>query len=215
MDAMLQERIAGRRTASIEQARKLLQCCLLLLLCQLPGLCAASARDARAKIDGTGDINGNINGDIKAELSPTPRLQPVVASGLPHRRYDPRAATVAIVDVDGLLLNNDATGLGSWGENPVSVFRERLDAIECDPHVCAVVIRINTPGGSVTATDIMWRDLTAFKKRTCVPVVACLMDVAAGGGYYLATAADSIVAHPTTRHRRHRMHLKRLQSCKT
>ena len=80
----------------------------------------------------------------------------------------------------------------------MSVFRERLDAIECDPRICAVVIRINTPGGSVTATDIMWRDLMAFKRRTCLPVIACLMDVAAGGGYYLATAADSIVAHPTT-----------------
>ena len=117
---------------------------------------------------------------------------------LPHRRYDSNAGTVAIVDVDGLLLNNDATGLGSWGENPVSAFREKLDAIECDPSVCAIVVRINTPGGSVTATDIMWRDLTSFKKCKCVPVVACLMDTAAGGGYYLATAADSIVAHPTS-----------------
>jgi protease-4 len=121
-----------------------------------------------------------------------------MAMSLPHGPQDPGSATIAIVDVDGLLLNNDATGLGSWGENPVSVFRERLDAIECDPRVCAVVIRINTPGGSVTATDIMWRDLTAFKRRKCVPVVACLMDVAAGGGYYLATAADTIVAHPTS-----------------
>ena len=117
---------------------------------------------------------------------------------LPHRPQDPGAASVAIVDVDGLLLDTDATGFGSWGENPVSVFRERLDAIECDPRICAVIIRINSPGGSVTATDIMWRDLIAFKKRSCRPVVACLMDVAAGGGYYLATAADSIIAHPTS-----------------
>jgi protease-4 len=96
------------------------------------------------------------------------------------------------------LLNSDATGLGSWGENPVSVFRERLDSIERDPRVCAVVLRINTPGGSVTATDIMWRDLRAFRQRTHLPVVGCLMDVAAGGGYYLATATNPIVAHPTS-----------------
>ncbi len=134
----------------------------------------------------------------KTELSPTPRLQPVMASGLPHRNFDPNAAIVAVVDVDGLLLNSDATGLGSWGENPVSAFRERLDAIECDHRVRAVVVRINSPGGSVTATDIMWRDLMAFKQRTCLPVVACMMDVSAGGGYYLATATDSIVAHPTS-----------------
>ena len=64
--------------------------------------------------------------------------------------------------------------------------------------VRAVVLRIHSPGGSVTATDIMWRDLAAFKCRTRLPVVACLMDVAAGGGYYLATGADCIVAHPTS-----------------
>ena len=118
--------------------------------------------------------------------------------GLPYRGQNPQGPVVAVVDVDGLLLNNDATGLGSFGENPVSVFRERLDAIECDPRVCAVVIRINTPGGSVTATDIMWRDLRAFRRRTNLPVVSCLMDVAAGGGYYLATATNPIVAHPTS-----------------
>src|SRR6185369_16190918 len=44
----------------------------------------------------------------------------------------------------------------------------------------------------------MWHDLTAFREHTCLPVVACLMDVGAGGGYYLGTAADAIVAHPTS-----------------
>ena len=57
---------------------------------------------------------------------------------------------------------------------------------------------INSPGGSVTAADIMWRDLQSFRSRTHKPVVACLMDVGAGGAYYLACAADRILAHPTT-----------------
>jgi protease-4 len=105
---------------------------------------------------------------------------------------------IALVDVDGLLLNTDFSGLGSAGENPVSVFRERLDAIACNPCVRGVVLRINSPGGGVTATDIMWHDLNVFKCRTHLPVVACLLDVGAGGAYYLATAADQIVAHPTT-----------------
>jgi len=158
--------------------------------------------DTRADVNAVGnvavDADVRARGDIRAELAPTPKLDPVTAMTLPYRRQDPRAVRIAVVDVDGLLLNNDATGLGSWGENPVSIFRERLDAIECDPQVRGVVVRINTPGGSVTATDIMWRDLMAFKRRRCVPVVACLMDTAAGGGYYLATAADSIIAHPTS-----------------
>ena len=171
---------------------------LLLLALACVGCAQPLQVDTRATVDAIGNINVDATGNVKAQLAPTPQLQPVTSMGLPHRPQDPHAAKIAIVDVDGLILNNDATGLGSWGENPVSSFRERLDAIECDPQVRAVVIRINTPGGSVTATDIMWRDLTAFKHRKCVPVVACLMDVAAGGGYYLAVGADNIVAHPTS-----------------
>jgi protease IV len=135
---------------------------------------------------------------VNAAIAPNPKQTPVFASLLPHRPHFPSACRVAVIDVDGVLLDSDATGIGSLGENPVALFRERLDAIEHDHCVRAVVLRIHSPGGSVTATDIMWRDLQAFKARTCLPVVACLMDVAAGGGYYLATGADCIIAHPTT-----------------
>jgi protease-4 len=180
--------------------RALTKCALWLVLLAAVGCTQPLRVDTRAAVDAVGNINvdANANANVKAQLAPTPRLEPVTAMGLPHRPQNPNAAKIAIIDVDGLILNNDATGLGSWGENPVSAFRERLDAIECDPCVRAVVVRINTPGGSVTATDIMWRDLTAFKHRTCLPVVACLMDVAAGGGYYLAVASDRIIAHPTS-----------------
>ena len=105
---------------------------------------------------------------------------------------------VAEIDVDGILLNMDMTGPGSAGENPVSLFRERLDAAAADPCTRAVVVRINTYGGGVTACDMMRHDLEMFKNRTGVPVVACLLDTGAGGGYYIATAADQIVATPTT-----------------
>lgn len=109
-----------------------------------------------------------------------------------------KEAKIAVVDVDGLLLNMDMTGMYSLGENPVSLFREKLDAIAADPSVAAVVVRINSPGGGATATDIMWRDLQAFRANTHRPVIACLMDVGAGGAYYLATASDAIIAHPTS-----------------
>jgi protease-4 len=105
---------------------------------------------------------------------------------------------IALIDVDGLLLNMNITGFSSLGENPVAVFREKLDRIKAAGCYCAVVLRINSRGGGATATDIMWRDLCSFKAETGLPVVACLMDTATGGAYYLATAADHIVAHPTT-----------------
>jgi protease IV len=107
-------------------------------------------------------------------------------------------AKVAVIDVDGLLLNMDMTGLASMGENPVAVWREKLDAVAADPCVKAVVVRINSPGGGVTASDIMWHDLVAFRLAKNVPTIACLMDVGTGGAYYLATGCDRIVAHPTT-----------------
>ncbi len=102
-------------------------------------------------------------------------------------------ARVAIVDVDGLILDTPFVGPLSVGENPVAVFREKLKAIEMDPCVKAVVLRINSPGGGVAACQMMRRDLEKFRQRTHLPVVACLMDVAAGGAYYIASAADQVV----------------------
>jgi protease-4 len=106
---------------------------------------------------------------------------------------------VAIIDVEGLILNAKTSSfLGGEGDNPVSLFRERLEAAAEDKHVKAIVLRVNSPGGAVTASDIMYQDLVTFRQETCKPVVACMMDVAASGGYYLAMGSDMVFAHPTT-----------------
>ena len=80
----------------------------------------------------------------------------------------------------------------------MSLFVEKLDKATEDPSVKAIVLRINSPGGGVTASDLMYNEVMAYKKRTGKPVVAVLMDVAASGGYYLACSADEIIAQPTT-----------------
>jgi protease IV len=107
---------------------------------------------------------------------------------------------IALIDVEGLIVNAKESGgfLGGTSENPVSLFRERLDAAADDKHVKAVVLRINSPGGGVTASDIMYQDLCRFRKQTGKPVIACMMDVAASGGYYLSMGCDRVIAHPTT-----------------
>ena len=105
---------------------------------------------------------------------------------------------VAVVDVSGMILNGRTPGLLSPGENPVSVFREELDEAAEDRRVKAVILRLNTPGGAVTASDAMYRDVLRFKERTGKPVVVLMMDVAASGGYYLACSGDEILAYPTT-----------------
>jgi protease-4 len=90
----------------------------------------------------------------------------------------------------------DMVGPSSIGENPVSVFREQLDEAAADPCTRAVVVRINSYGGSAAASDIMRHELEQFKIRTHLPVVACITGTGAGGAYYLATEADQIIAMP-------------------
>jgi protease-4 len=106
---------------------------------------------------------------------------------------------VALIDVDGVLRNQrEQRLLAPAGENPVSLFKEKLDKAAADKRVKAVVIRINSPGGTVTASDLMYTELRRFRERSNKPVIASLLDLGTSGGYYLACAADQIYAHPTT-----------------
>ena len=83
------------------------------------------------------------------------------------------------------------------GDNPLSAFRDKLEAAARDPRVAAVLLRINSPGGSVTTCDIMAEELRQFRSETRKPVVASLMDLATSGAYFIAAESDRIVAHPT------------------
>jgi protease-4 len=106
---------------------------------------------------------------------------------------------LVVLDVDGVLANERTRKLlGPDGENPVALFKEKLDRAAADPAVRAVVLRLNTPGGGVTASDLMYAELLAFRQRTGKPVIASMLDVAASGGYYVACGADQIYATPTT-----------------
>lgn len=105
---------------------------------------------------------------------------------------------ILIIDVDGVIANEQQNGFLQQGDNPVSTFLEKLDKARADDDVKAVVLRINSPGGTVAGTDMMYHCLTEYKQKTQVPVVACMLDVAASGGYYLACGCDGIVAQPST-----------------
>ncbi len=112
-------------------------------------------------------------------------------------------AKILLTDVSGFLSEEGQTQTLVIGAPPPRVpllvrFREELKKAADDSDVKALIVRINSPGGTVTASDIMFRELQTFKRTAKVPVVAVMMDVAASGGYYVALAADTIVAHPTT-----------------
>jgi protease IV len=105
---------------------------------------------------------------------------------------------IAIIDVDGTMVNERQDSLLRTGDNPVSTFIEKLDKAAKDSDVKAVLLRINSPGGTVVATDIMYHSLQEFKNKTGKPVVVCIMDMGCSGAYYLACAGDGIMAQPSS-----------------
>ncbi len=109
-------------------------------------------------------------------------------------------AKVLVIDVSEVI--SDVPTRRAFGlleeESTVGRIQSELKKAEDDGRVKALVLRINSPGGGVTASDEIYTELLRFKKKEHVPVVAALGDLAASGGYYIACAADHIVAHPTT-----------------
>ena len=76
--------------------------------------------------------------------------------------------------------------------------KDRLEAAKQNPRLKAVVLRIDTPGGTITASDLIYQEIIRFQKEKNVPVIAMLGDMAASGGLYVAMAAQEIYALPTT-----------------
>jgi protease-4 len=77
-------------------------------------------------------------------------------------------------------------------------FDRFLDLAQSDKNVKAVVIEIDTPGGTVTASDEIYNRIKAFKAKKAVPVVVSMGSLATSGGYYAACGADYVFAQPTT-----------------
>lgn len=105
---------------------------------------------------------------------------------------------IVIIEVEGLLVNARTGGFLQPKENEVSLFTQQLEKAEKDPAVKAVVLRVNSPGGTVSASDVIYQSILRFKAKTYKPVVASAQEVAASGAYYVACAADKFVVQPTS-----------------
>lgn len=104
---------------------------------------------------------------------------------------------IAIVDIAGVITGNEQSSVLTSSPNTVSEVKTRLDWAASDPEVKAIVLRISSPGGEVTACDILYREVKRLREQIKIPVVACIQDTGASGGYYIAAASDHIMAHPT------------------
>ncbi len=107
------------------------------------------------------------------------------------------ASKVLLLDLSGVISSQEKEGFLPQ-PNLLATFKEELTKASKDEKIKAVVLRINSPGGTVNASDILYHELKLFKANKQVPVIASMMDVAASGGYYLAMATDAIFVHPST-----------------
>ena len=105
---------------------------------------------------------------------------------------------LALVHLRGFLTTEPSQGMLRARPSQVQELVNSLKLAEKDDEVGGVVIAIDSPGGTTTASDILYHEISAFKERSGKTVVAAMFDVAASGGYYAALPADWILAHPTT-----------------
>ncbi len=108
------------------------------------------------------------------------------------------ADKVLIIPINGTISHQSQTEFLRTTPSTVQEIVSHLRRAERDDHIKAVVLKIDSPGGSSTASDLLYHEISAFKQRTAKPIVAVLMNLAASGGYYVALPADTIIAHPTT-----------------
>ncbi len=103
---------------------------------------------------------------------------------------------IAVYYACGDIVQSASTGLNQEVQIVGEKVVKDLQALRTDPKVKAVVIRVNSPGGSAYASEQIWREVTLLKKEK--PVIISMGDVAASGGYYISCASDRIFADPTT-----------------
>jgi protease-4 len=124
--------------------------------------------------------------------APKPMIESVV--------YGSTGPKILLLEINGTITESPGpvSVLGSEEESTVSRVQEQLDRARDKGDIEALLLRINSPGGTVTGSDLVYSEIQRYKAETGIPVIAQLMGTAASGGYYVAMASDWVVAHPTT-----------------
>lgn len=131
----------------------------------------------------------------------TPKIQMFTDSTDPYKEFTlegTQTPKVLVIQANGQIDEGPSRGLLRDRPGMVPDIVSQLRLAEKDKDIGAVVIKINSPGGTVTASDVLYHELKTFKEKTGVKMVAVFMGIAASGGYYIALPADRIMAHPTT-----------------
>ncbi len=105
---------------------------------------------------------------------------------------------ILLLDISGIIATTLNPGLFEREGDMLSQIFYRLQKASEDKTVKGVILRLDTTGGEVTASNILYNEILKFKEKTGLPVIALMMSVAASGGYYIASACDFIIAHPSS-----------------
>jgi protease IV len=105
---------------------------------------------------------------------------------------------ILLISVQGMISDTPQKGLVRSSPSVVQQVVSQLKKAEQDERIKAVLFKINSPGGTIIASDILYHEISSYRERTGAKIVVSMMDVAASGAYYLSLPADMIMAHPTT-----------------
>jgi protease-4 len=131
--------------------------------------------------------------------TPKIRLFPSQADPLQEFTLEGEAKQkILVIPVRGIISNAAREGFVRTRPSLVQEVVSQLRLAEKDENIKAVIFKIDSPGGSVTASDILYNEIEIFKERTGAKLVAAMMGLTASGGYYISLPADYIMAHPTT-----------------
>src|SRR5256712_9231253 len=106
------------------------------------------------------------------------------------------ADKILMMDISGVISDKGSSNPLSESEDLVARIKEELTLAAEDRHIKALLLRINSPGGTVTASDVIHHEISEFKTKHKIPVVATIMDIGASGGDYIAVAAGQNISHP-------------------
>lgn len=114
--------------------------------------------------------------------------------------FDWRRREVAVVFVTGAIVSGESSEGGLFAGPVVgsATIARALKQAREDDRVAAIVLRVDSPGGSMLASDVIWREVSRCRQESGKPVVVSMSDVAASGGYYVSCSADTILAMPAT-----------------
>lgn len=105
---------------------------------------------------------------------------------------------IVVIPIRGHISDDEEEEMMRRKPSLVKEVVSQIKKAEMDPNVRGVVLKVHSPGGTITGSDILYNELKKMKTNRDMPIVACMMDIATSGGYYVSLPADHIVAHRTT-----------------